>query len=116
MSLPFWPKSCHFLAFSVTILVFTAINVLTLGIHRTCIILRHIRSWFEQFWPLPSLNHVRGGVQKVFNLFASSIPQEGLSRMERGRKVQSIVPDMRISIPEEGNSVPRFEIARVKNY
>ena len=25
--------------------------------------------------------------------------------MERGRKVQSIVPDMRISIPEEGNGV-----------
>ena len=35
---------------------------------------------------------------EVFNLFAGSIPQEGLSRMERGRKVQSIVPDMRISI------------------
>jgi len=34
---------------------------------------------------------------EVFNLFAGSIPQEGLSRMERGRKVQSIVPDMRIS-------------------
>ena len=45
---------------------------------------------------------------EVFNLFAGSIPQEGLSRMERGRKVQSIVPDMRISIPEEGNLVPRL--------
>merc|ERR1712037_923283 len=33
-----------------------------------------------------------------FNHLAGSIPQEGLSRMERGRKVQSIVPDMRISI------------------
>ena len=33
-------------------------------------------------------------------------PQEGLSRTERGRKVQSIVPDMRISIPVEGNLVP----------
>ena len=43
---------------------------------------------------------------EVFNLFAGSIPQEGLSRMERGRKVQSIVPDMRISIPVEGNLVP----------
>ena len=32
---------------------------------------------------------------EVFNLFASSIPQQGLSRMERGRKRQSIVPDMR---------------------
>ena len=45
---------------------------------------------------------------EVFNLFAGSILQEGLSRMERGRKVQSIVPDMRISIPEEGNLVPRL--------
>ena len=40
--------------------------------------------------------------------FAGSIPQEGLSRMERGRKVQSIVPDMRITIPEMGNLVPRL--------
>ena len=45
---------------------------------------------------------------EVFNLFTGSIPQEGLSRMERGRKVQSIVPDMRISIPIEGNLVPRL--------
>ena len=45
---------------------------------------------------------------EVFNLFAGSIPQEGLSRMERGRKVQSIVPDMRVSIPEEGNLVRRL--------
>ena len=40
-----------------------------------------------------------------FKLLAGSIPQEGLSRMERGRKVQSRVPDMRISKPEEGNTV-----------
>ena len=45
---------------------------------------------------------------EVFNLFAGSIPQEGLNRMERGRKIQSIVPDMRITIPEEGNLVPRL--------
>ena len=43
---------------------------------------------------------------EVFNLFAASIPQEGLSRMERGRKIQSIVPDMRITIPVEGSLVP----------
>ena len=43
---------------------------------------------------------------EVFNLFAGSIPQEGLSRMERGRKIQSIVPDLRISLPVEGNLVP----------
>ena len=45
---------------------------------------------------------------EVFNLFAGSIPQQGLSRMERGRKVQSIVPDMRIAIQEEGNLVKRL--------
>ena len=45
---------------------------------------------------------------KVFNLFAGSIPQEGLNRMERGRKLQSIVPDLRISLPMEGNMVPRL--------
>ena len=50
---------------------------------------------------------------EVFNLFAGSIPQEGLSRMERGRKVQSIVPDMRISIPEEGNTVPRLHELKI---
>ena len=43
---------------------------------------------------------------EVFNLFAGSIPQEGLSRMERGRKIQSIVPDLRISLPNEDNMVP----------
>ena len=40
---------------------------------------------------------------EVFNLFAGSILQEGPRRMERERKVQSIVPDMRISLSEEGN-------------
>ena len=43
---------------------------------------------------------------EVFNLFSASIPQEGLNRMERGRKRQSIVPDMRITIPVEGVPVP----------
>ena len=50
---------------------------------------------------------------EVFNLFAASIPQEGLNRMERGRKVQSIVPDMRISIPEEGNFVQRLHELKI---
>ena len=45
---------------------------------------------------------------EVFNLLAGSIPQERLNRMERGRKVQSIVPDMRISIEEEGVLVRRL--------
>ena len=50
---------------------------------------------------------------EVFNLFAGSIPQEGLNRMERGRKIQSIVPDMRITIPEEGNLVPRLHEIKI---
>ena len=50
---------------------------------------------------------------EVFNLLAGSIPQDGLNRMERGRKVQSIVPDMRISIPEEGNFVPRLHELKI---
>ena len=50
---------------------------------------------------------------EVFNLFAGRIPQEGLSRMERGRKVQSIVPDMMISVPEEGNLVKRLHKLKI---
>ena len=33
--------------------------------------------------------------------------------MERGRKVQSIFPDMRISIPEEGNVVLRLHELKI---
>ena len=33
--------------------------------------------------------------------------------MERGRKVQSIVPDMRITIPDEGNLVPRLHELKI---
>ena len=44
----------------------------------------------------------------MFNQFAGVIPQEGLSRMERGRKVQSMVPDLRITIPVQGNPTPRL--------
>ena len=50
---------------------------------------------------------------EVFNLFAGSIPQEGLSRMERGRKIQSIVPDLRITIPIEGNLVPSLHEIKI---
>ena len=38
---------------------------------------------------------------EIFNLFAASIPQEGLNRMGRRRKVQSFVLDMRITIHVE---------------
>ena len=52
-------------------------------------------------------------VVEIFNLFAASMPQEGLNRMERGRTVQSIVPDMRISVPEEGNFVLRLHELKI---
>ena len=42
---------------------------------------------------------------EVFNLFSREIPQAGLSRIERGRTRQSIVPDFKISIPEGGGRV-----------
>ena len=42
----------------------TAINMLTLGIRRTCIILRHIRSWFEAVLTLANLQSYAQGVQK----------------------------------------------------
>jgi hypothetical protein len=42
---------------------------------------------------------------EVFDLFSGSIPQASLSRMERGRKVLLIVPDLRISLQVEGNPV-----------
>ena len=41
---------------------------------------------------------------EVFNLFSGLIPQEGLNRLERGRKRQGILPDFRIrsSVPGDG--------------
>ena len=43
--------------------------------------------------------HTRAGVPivcEVFNLFANCIPQAGLSRIERGRRRQAIVPDFKV--------------------
>ena len=40
-------------------------------------------------------------VCEVFNLFASCIPQAGLSRIERGRRRQGLVPDFKLR-GEEG--------------
>ena len=45
------------------------------------------------------------GVQtecEVFNLFARELPQEGLSRIEKGRTRQAMMPDFKISIPVPG--------------
>ena len=50
---------------------------------------------------------------EVFNLFSGVIPQSGLSRMERGRKIQSIVPDLRITIPVEGNPTPSLHEIKI---
>ena len=49
----------------------------------------------------------------MFNLFAGSIPQAGLTRMERRRKVQSIVPDLRICLQVQGNPVQRLHELKV---
>ena len=65
----------HLLAFSVTILVVTAINMLTMGIRRICIILRHIQSWFEVVLALAIFNHVCRGVQKA--LFGPKMTKHG---------------------------------------
>ena len=43
-----------------------------------------------------------GGVEaevEVFNLFSGSVRQEGLSRIEQARQRQTLVPDLRISVP-----------------
>ena len=43
--------------------------------------------------------HVRAGlpiVCEVFNLFSDCIPQDGLNRMERGRRRQALVPDFKV--------------------
>ena len=46
---------------------------------------------------------------EVFNLFARELPQEGLSRIEKGRTRQTMVQDFKISIPEAGGrSEPRL--------
>ena len=55
---------------------------------------------------------------EVFNLFSRYIPQEGLSRIERGRKRQGMVPDFSLRLPSElaeelgvgGNSVVLAEL------
>ena len=41
---------------------------------------------------------------EVHNLFANCMQQQGLSRAERGRQYQGIVPDMRITLPGVGGA------------
>ena len=44
---------------------------------------------------------------EVFNLFAHLIPQEGLNRLERGRKRQALVPDYRLALPDQAHGIVR---------
>ena len=50
---------------------------------------------------------------EVFNLFAHLIPQEGLSRMERGRKRQGLVPDFLLELDGERGQ-KKDELAELK--
>ena len=54
---------------------------------------------------------------KFFNLFVRELPQEGLSRIERGRTRQTMVPDFKIAIPEAGgrNEQRLFELKVVSS-
>ena len=46
---------------------------------------------------------------EVFGLFSHLIPQEGLSRIERGRKRQGMVPDFQLEVPSPtGGRVSRL--------
>ena len=47
---------------------------------------------------------------EVFNLFSGLVRQEGLSRMERAKQRQSLVPDLRISIQPQ--AVVDAEVSR----
>ena len=44
---------------------------------------------------------------EVFNLFSGLVRQEGWSRVERARQRQTMVPDMRITMPEHTEGVSR---------
>ena len=50
---------------------------------------------------------------EVFNMFAHLIPQEGLSRMERGRKRQGLVPDFLLELDGERGQ-KKDELAELK--
>ena len=50
---------------------------------------------------------------EVFNMFAHLIPQQGLSRMERGRKRQGLVPDFLLELDGERGQ-KRDELAELK--
>ena len=41
---------------------------------------------------------------EVFNILSGLIPQQGLSRLEQGRKRQGLVPDIRLRVPAAGGA------------
>ena len=46
---------------------------------------------------------------EVFNIFSGLIPQQGLSRLEQGRKRQGLVPDFRLRVPAVDGRGPQVE-------
>ena len=53
---------------------------------------------------------------EVFGLFSHLIPQEGLSRIERGRKRQAMVPDFQLEVPSTtGGKVSKLAELKVLN-
>ena len=56
---------------------------------------------------------------EVFNLFSGVVRQEGLSRMEKAKQRQSLVPDLRIDVPPLGIAVliviPKHENTVLQN-
>ena len=53
---------------------------------------------------------------EVFGLFSHLIPQEGLSRIERGRKRQAMVPDFKLEVPcATGGKVSKLAELKVLN-
>ena len=50
----------------------------------------------------------RAGVRaecEVFNAFADAIPQQGLTRLERGRRRQGLVPDFKLEGERGGEEI-----------
>ena len=52
---------------------------------------------------------------EVFNIFSGLIPQQGLSRLEQGRKRQGLVPDFRLRVPGgNGGGTHELVLAELK--
>ena len=47
---------------------------------------------------------------EVFNIFVGLILQQGLSRLEQGRKRQGLVPEYRLRVPARGEGVQVTEL------